>query len=133
MTSTFVKKSFNVCISFYTKLSQKTSFFSKLIDFFLSTVVQESGVQGEQAHPQKFLFVENPCKIPENLAKIPRNMGKIREDPGKILENLNKLLKIREMAQNVVWLKKWHPTFCIKTHKIFFSGVHIKMRSLWPF
>jgi len=34
-------------------------------------------VQGVQAHPQKFLFVENPEKILENVGKNFENLGKI--------------------------------------------------------
>ena len=48
-----------------------------------------SGV-GVQAHPQKFLFVEYPGKIPENLGKIPENPNKIPKYLGKIPENLGK-------------------------------------------
>jgi len=46
-------------------------------------VVQEAGVQGVQAHPQKFWFVEN-------LGKIPKNLGKTSKNPGEIPENLGK-------------------------------------------
>jgi len=34
-------------------------------------------VQGMQAHPQKFRFVENADKISENLGKIPENPGNV--------------------------------------------------------
>jgi len=40
-------------------------------------------VQGVQAHPQKFCFVENLDKIPENLGKTSENLGKIPEYLGK--------------------------------------------------
>jgi len=39
-------------------------------------VVQEAGLQ---PHPRKFLFVENPGKIPENLGEIYENVRKIPE------------------------------------------------------
>jgi len=55
------------------------------------------GVQGLQAHPQTFWYVENPGKILENLGKIFENLGKIPENPnklpkclGRIPENLGK-------------------------------------------
>jgi len=38
------------------------------------SVVQEAGVQGVQAHPQKFWFGENPGKIHGNLGKISENL-----------------------------------------------------------
>ena len=54
-----------------------------------SVVVAE--VQEVQAHPQKFWFGENPCKIPENPGKIRGNLGKICENLCKIPENLCKV------------------------------------------
>ena len=54
------------------------------------TVVEEAGVQGVQAHPQKFWFVEKPGKIRENLGKIYENVRKIPEHLGKLPENTGK-------------------------------------------
>jgi len=43
-----------------------------------------AGLQGVQAHPQTFLFVENP----ENLGKIPENPNKIPENLTKMVPNV---------------------------------------------
>jgi len=40
-------------------------------------------VQGVQAHPQKFRYLENPRNIPENPNKIPKYLGKISENLDK--------------------------------------------------
>ena len=70
------------------------------------TVVLEVGMQGLQAHPQKFWFSENLCKSPEN--------------PGK------------NGAQRF-WLQKMAPKVYIKTHENLFLEVTKKevFISLW--
>jgi len=62
-------------------------------------VLLEMGVQGVQAHLQKFWFAENLGKIPEN--------------PGK-------------MAPNVAWLQKIASKACRKTHEDLFWRSHQK-------
>jgi len=92
-----------------------------------SVVVAE--VQEVQAHPQKFWFGENPCKIPENPGKIRGNLGKICENLRKIPENLCKVprntikngaqraLIWKNGAQRALLWKKWDPT-CIDLIKL---------------
>jgi len=53
-------------------------------------------MQGVQAHPQKFWFVQNFGKTPENLGKASENLGKIPENLG---------LNSWKSGQ------KWSPTF----------------------
>jgi len=48
-----------------------------------SNIVKWYCMQGVQAHPQNFWFVENPGKVPENLDKISENSNKITENLGK--------------------------------------------------
>jgi len=52
---------------------------------------RRGGVQGVQAHPQKFWFVQNLGKIPETFGKISENLGKIPENPNKIPKYLGKI------------------------------------------
>ena len=66
-------------------------------------------VEGVQAHPQKFWFVENPGKIRENLVNIPENPNKIPKYLGKIPENLGK------NGAPVLQKNKWRP-FIWRSH-----------------
>jgi len=54
---------------------------SNFFYFNKPTICQQQGVQ---AHPQKFLFVENLGKIPENLNKIPKYLG---HNPENLVKN----------------------------------------------
>ena len=73
-----------------------------------SSLVQETGVQGVQAHPQKFWFCENPGKICGNMGKVCENLCKITE----IWANSKNTSK---NGAQLVWLKKWRPTCFEKT------------------
>ena len=66
--------------------------------------VLEMGLQGLQAHPQKFCFAENLGKSPEGLGKN---------------------------GAHVVWLQKVAPKFCLETHEGLF-GSYTRERSSWP-
>jgi len=69
------------------------------------------GVQGVQAHPQKFWFVENPGKILENFGNIPENPNKIPKYLGQIPENLGK------NGAPVLQKNKWRPFIWMSHHK----------------
>jgi len=78
-------------------------------------------VQGMQAHPQTFLFVENPARISENVGKIPENPNKIPKYLDKIPENLGengarRCLTSRNGAQGLQ-KNKWRPFFGCHTKK----------------
>jgi len=60
-----------------------------MIKSLLDSVVLEAGLQGVQAHTQKFSFAENLAKILEILDKIPKYPNKTLNYLGKIPENLN--------------------------------------------
>jgi len=93
-------------------------------------VVSEAGMQGAQAHPQKFWFVENPGKISENVGKNSENFGKIPENPNKIPKYLGTIPEnLGKMAPNVVWLQKWRPRFAEIQGNTIFWGVTPQKRS----
>jgi len=66
-----------------------------------------------QVHPQTFLFVENPGKIPENLRKIPENPSKTPENLGK--NGAQRCLTSKNGAQGLQ-KNKWRP-FCWRSHQ----------------
>ena len=88
----------------------------------LSPVVWQAGMQGVQAHSQKFWFVKNPGKS----LKIWEKSLKIFT---KSLKIWAKSLKIRvKWCPTLCIFKNWHLTFAEKRHT---PKVRIKRRSSW--
>ena len=81
-------------------------------------VVQEAGVQGVQAHPQKFWFVENLGIISENPNKTLKYQCKIPENLGK-----NSAQGLQE--------NKWRPFFGGHTKKQSTKDEKQLFRQVW--
>ena len=81
--SWLVLRSLQVGFSYLYFFSAYSAIVYRFVIAYLSSLVQEAGVQGVQAHPQKFWFDVNPGKILQNQGKISENLHKLRESMSK--------------------------------------------------